>query len=113
MPTERFSWLKQGLLLTMIISVTINLPVPAKVYSYINGIRAVQLSLLFSPGLNVNEWKVLFGLTDRVTDRAGRFVLKKDYKKRGGEIEDTCYICASFVLQRLLIFGSTASFLCS
>ena len=26
----------------------------------------------------MNEWKVLFGLTDRVTDRAGRFVLKMD-----------------------------------
>ena len=91
----------------------INLPVPAKVYSYINGIRAVQLSLLFSPGHNVNEWKVLFGLTDRVTDRAGRFVFKKkDYKKRGGEIEDTCFICASFVSQYLLIFGLTATFLC-
>ena len=101
--TERLSWLEQDLLLTMIISVTINLPVPAKVYSYINRIKAVRLSLLFSPRHNVNEWKVLFGLTDRVTDRAGRFVLKKDYKKRGGEIEDTCYICASFVLQ-LYIF---------
>ena len=67
----------------MIISVTINLPVPAKVYSYINGIRAVQLSLLFSSGLNVNEWKVLFGLTGRVTDRAGRFVLKKKTTRRG------------------------------
>ena len=82
-PIERFSWLKQGLLLTMIINVTFNLPVPAKVYSYINGIRAVQLSLLFSPGLNVNEWKVLFGLTDRVTDRAGRFVLKKRLQEEG------------------------------
>ena len=83
MPTERFSWLKQGLLSTMIFSVTINLPVPAKVYSYINDIRAVQLSLLFSPELNVNEWKVLFGLTDHVTDRAGRFVFKKRLQEEG------------------------------
>ena len=31
----------------------------------------------------MNEWKVLFGLTDRVTDRAGRFVLKKRLQEEG------------------------------
>ena len=62
-PIERFSWLKQGLLLTMIISVTTNLPVPAKVYSYINGIGAVQLSLLdLNDGkiFTTMEWLMVF-----------------------------------------------------
>ena len=43
----------------------------------------------------MNELKVLFDLTDRVTDRMGRGAPKKSSKKGGRKREDTHHICAA------------------
>ena len=51
---------------------------------------------------NVNERKVLFDLTDRVTDRMRRRALKKGSKKRRRKSEDTHHICAPFKLPKEL-----------
>ena len=51
---------------------------------------------------NVNERKVLFDLTDRVTDRMRRCALKKRSKKWGRKSEDTHHICAPFKLPKEL-----------
>ena len=45
-----------------------------------NDISDVSLSEVFTQS-NVNERKVLFGLTDRVTDRMGRLATKNRRKK--------------------------------
>ena len=61
-----------------------------------NDISDVSLSRLFTRWVFVNELKVLFDLTDRVTDRMGRGAPKKSSKKGGRKREDTHHICAAF-----------------
>ena len=53
-----------------------------------NDISDVSLSRLFTRWVFVNELKVLFDLTDRVTDRMGRGAPKRAVRK-GGEKERT------------------------